>query len=312
MDSASPARSSPRRRPSCGCSTRSSRSRSRCDSARTADPGRRAVPPKRRVIALVGPPGAGKTLTTARLCHVYGGGAGRRAQPAADPRSVPARRAHPLARRAARRGRPAAHAPRRAREARGRRAADRRHARRPAGRDDRLRTLGALLELVGADETHVLVPASLDANQVRALVESFSETLGANRIMITHLDGPGGPAPPSRPRSTAGCRSRSPRPGRAGGCVPPTRTARGARRPMTPPPDVNTLVYIHEADSEIVMRSRVEGATPGGWRSRIPRTADGASPRRRERAEDRMGGRARPRQRRGRRHRPRRPRACRR
>ena len=29
---------------------------------------------------------------------------------------------------------------------------------------------------------------------MRALVESFSETLGANRIMITHLDGPGGPS----------------------------------------------------------------------------------------------------------------------
>ncbi len=151
---------------------------------------------KRRVIALVGPPGAGKTLTAARLCHAY---RSQRREIAALSLQ-PIREAFRLVEHTRALDVPLV-------------AADQLRTLpvelekledaellivdtpgvRP-GENDRLRTLGALLELVGADETHVLVPASLDANQVRALVESFSETLGANRIMITHLDGPGGPS----------------------------------------------------------------------------------------------------------------------
>ncbi len=39
---------------------------------------------------------------------------------------------------------------------------------------------------------------------------------------------------------------------------------------MTPPPDVNTLVYIRVAGSEIVMRSRVEGGDPGRLALALP------------------------------------------
>ncbi|HKI90800.1 MAG TPA: hypothetical protein VJ986_00745, partial [Gaiellaceae bacterium] len=154
----------------------------------------RAARKKRRVIALVGPPGAGKTLTTARLCHVYGGDA---RHPVAALSLQPVREAFLLAEHTRSLDVQLAAAD----EARVLEVelekldgAELLIVDTPGvepGDDDRLRALGCLLELVGADETHLLVPAALDAARVRTLVEAFSSTVGANRILITHLDGPG-------------------------------------------------------------------------------------------------------------------------
>ena len=154
----------------------------------------RVVRKKRRVIALVGPPGAGKTLTTARLCHVYGGDAKR---PVAALSLQPVREAFRLAEHTRSLDVQLAAADEvRVLEVELEKlvGAELLIVDTPGvepGDDDRLRALAGLLELVGADETHLLVPAALDAPRVRELVEAFSSTLGANRIMITHLDGPG-------------------------------------------------------------------------------------------------------------------------
>ena len=154
----------------------------------------RAVRKKRRVIALVGPPGAGKTLTTARLCHVYGGDA---RHPVAALSLQPVREAFLLAEHTRSLDVQLAAADEiRVLEVELEKldGAELLIVDTPGvepGDDERLRTLAGLLELVGADETHLLVPATLDATRVRELVEAFSSTLGANRILITHLDGPG-------------------------------------------------------------------------------------------------------------------------
>ena len=137
------------------------------------------------------------------------------------------------------------------------------------GDDDRLRALAGLLELVGADETHLLVPAALDAPRVRELVEAFSSTLGANRIMITHLDGPGD----ATAAVSASIDSRLPisftATGASWGMRPadPHQLAELVVR-MTPPPDVNRLVLVHQArlrDRACAPASRA--ATPAGWPS---------------------------------------------
>ena len=154
----------------------------------------RAVRKKRRVIALVGPPGAGKTLTTARLCHVYGGDA---RHPVAALSLQPVREAFLLAEHTRSLDIQLAAADElRVLEVELEKldGAELMIVDTPGvepGDEERLRTLAGLLELVGADETHLLVPATLDATRVRELVEAFASTLGANRILITHLDGPG-------------------------------------------------------------------------------------------------------------------------
>lgn len=148
----------------------------------------------RRVVALVGPSGSGKTLTAARLCYAYGT-AGDRSVAALS--LEPVREAFALAQHT--KGLDIELAV----------AADSTtlqvELERLAPADllivdtpsvdptdtDRLGLLALLLDLVGADETHLLMPASLSPDGVRALLETVSPALGVDRLLLTHCDGPG-------------------------------------------------------------------------------------------------------------------------
>jgi flagellar biosynthesis GTPase FlhF len=151
----------------------------------------------RRVIALIGPEGSGKTLTAARLCYAYGS-AGDRSVAALS--LEPVREAFALAQHT--KGLDidlAVAADCTALQLELRRLA-------PANllivdtppvdphNEDRLGFLALLLDLVGADETHLLMPASLGADDIRMLLDKVSPALGVDRLLLTHCDGPGRPS----------------------------------------------------------------------------------------------------------------------
>jgi flagellar biosynthesis protein FlhF len=149
---------------------------------------------KRRVVALVGPPGSGKTLAAARMLHAHRA-CGNRA--VAGLTLAPVRDALALADQT------------RSLEVEITAATEEQGLRTELERlqpvdllivdtpgiapedEERLGALGYLLELVGVDETHLLVPASYGPDRVRTLVEAFAPAVGADRMMITHLDGRG-------------------------------------------------------------------------------------------------------------------------
>jgi flagellar biosynthesis protein FlhF len=149
---------------------------------------------KRRTIALVGPQGAGRTLTAAKLCHAYASGtdltvAALSMEPARqamrlgtltdlvavgleiadDPQTVPLVR-----RRLAKSRLVVADTP--AVEAGDTRSIDR---------------LGALLEALRPDETHLVVPASMTADATRLLLLDLRARTRVDRLLITHADEPG-------------------------------------------------------------------------------------------------------------------------
>jgi flagellar biosynthesis protein FlhF len=149
----------------------------------------------RRVVALVGPSGSGKTLTAARLCHAYG----------TSGRSVAAlslehlREAFELAQHT--KGLDvelavAADCTTLQLELQRLAPADLLVVDTPAvdpHDEDRLGLLSLLLDLVGADETHLLMPTSLGTDDTRMLLDTVSPALGVDRLVLTHRDGPGRP-----------------------------------------------------------------------------------------------------------------------
>ncbi len=148
-----------------------------------------------RVIALVGPQGSGKTLTAARLCYAHTTGAGRSV---AALSLEPVREAFELARHT--KGLDvelvvADETATLAQKLEKLSARDLLVVDTPAvdpHDEDRLRMLALLLELIGADETHLLVPAALGRNDVGVLLDTVAPALGADRMLVTHRDGPGG------------------------------------------------------------------------------------------------------------------------
>ncbi len=149
---------------------------------------------QRRTIALVGPPGSGKTLAAARMLHAHRACGNRNV---AGLTLAPVRDALALADQT------------RSLEVEITSATEERGLVSELERlepvdllvvdtpgidpddEERLGALGYLLELVGVDETHLLVPASYGPDRVRTLVEAFAPALGVDRMMITHLDGRG-------------------------------------------------------------------------------------------------------------------------
>ena len=154
----------------------------------------RATRKKRRVIALVGPPGSGKTLAAARLLHAHRA-CGNREVAGLTLASV--RDALALADQTRSLAVPITAATEESgliAELDALDPVDLLVVDTPGVEPEdaeRLGTLGYLLELVGADETHLLVPASYGPERVRTLVEAFAPAVGADRLMITHLDGRG-------------------------------------------------------------------------------------------------------------------------
>jgi flagellar biosynthesis protein FlhF len=147
---------------------------------------------KRRTIALVGPPGAGKTLTAAKLCNVY----------ATTGRSVAAVSLEP-ARQAMRLvmftdmvdvNLEIADAPKLIQHARERTAdASVVIADTPAivpGKRASFAKVARLLEALEPDETHLLLPADWSFDDGRALIDAASASLSINRLLITHADKP--------------------------------------------------------------------------------------------------------------------------
>jgi flagellar biosynthesis GTPase FlhF len=147
----------------------------------------------RRVIALVGPPGSGKTLTAARLCHVYRTGVG---SSVAALSLEPIREAFVLAQHTKGLGvelAAADDASTLAIELQKLETAEVVVVDTPAvdpQDEERLGMLALLLDLVGAHETHLLMPASLNATAARDLLEAVAP-LGVDRLLLTHQDGPG-------------------------------------------------------------------------------------------------------------------------
>jgi flagellar biosynthesis protein FlhF len=147
---------------------------------------------KHRTIALVGPPGAGKTLAAAKLCNAF----------ATSGREVAAISLEP-ARKAMRLvmftdmvdvNLEIADAPKLIQHARERTAdaaiviAD------TPAIDARKRTsftkLARLLTALEPDETHLVLPADWSVEDGRALLDAARDTLPINRMLITHADRP--------------------------------------------------------------------------------------------------------------------------
>lgn len=147
---------------------------------------------KHRTIALVGPPGSGKTLTAAKLCNVYA----TSGQSVAAVSLEPARKAVRLAMftdmvdvnlEIADATKLISHARERTADA------SIVIADTPAI-DLRKRTsftkLARLLEALEPDETHLLLPADWSVEDGRALIDAAGESLSINRMLITHADRP--------------------------------------------------------------------------------------------------------------------------
>jgi flagellar biosynthesis GTPase FlhF len=149
----------------------------------------------RRVIALVGPSGSGKTLTAARLCYAHRTVAGRSV---AALSLEPVREAFELARHTKGLDVELVVADESAtleQKLEKLSTAELLVVDTPAcdpQDEDRLRMLALLLELIGPDETHLLVPAALGTSDVGVLLDTVAPALGADRLMVTHRDGPGG------------------------------------------------------------------------------------------------------------------------
>jgi flagellar biosynthesis GTPase FlhF len=148
---------------------------------------------QRRTIALVGPEGAGRTLTAAKLCHAYASGTdlavaalsmehARKAmrlgtltelvdvglEIADDPHTVPVAR-----RRLAKSRLVVADTP-------------------PVEVGDfgSIGRVGALLDALRPDETHLVVPAALEAQAVRLLLHDLQARTRVDRLLVTHSDEP--------------------------------------------------------------------------------------------------------------------------
>jgi flagellar biosynthesis protein FlhF len=146
---------------------------------------------KRRTIALVGAAGAGKTLTAAKLCHAYATGSTLAVrtlslEPPADAYRLGALTEHlDIGLRVAQTPESAARA-----------------AARMSGESlivvdtppvsatdpDGIAQLAMLLEAVGPDETHLVVPAWADARAIAELYEAISAHFPVTRLSITRLD----------------------------------------------------------------------------------------------------------------------------
>jgi flagellar biosynthesis protein FlhF len=159
---------------------------------RVARPSRK----RRRVVALVGGAGSGKTLTAARLCHAHATGA--------EERSVAALSIGPV-RKALELGRSTEGIDVELAVAAGRRELRLELAQLAAvellvvdtpalapGDRAGLRALGGLLDVVEPDETHLLLPASLNAAAIEALLDEAVPALAPDRLLLTQLDGRGG------------------------------------------------------------------------------------------------------------------------
>jgi len=149
----------------------------------------------RRVIALVGPSGSGKTLTAARLCYAHCTVAGRSV---AALSLEPVREAFELARHTKGLDVELVVADESAtleQKLEKLSSAELLVVDTPAvdpQDEDRLHMLALLLELIGPDETHLLVPAALGTTDVGVLLDTVAPALGADRLLVTHRDGPGG------------------------------------------------------------------------------------------------------------------------
>jgi flagellar biosynthesis protein FlhF len=153
---------------------------------------------KRRTIALVGPPGAGKTLAAAKLCHAYAAGS----RLAVRTLSLePAAAAYRL-------GTLTEHLDIGLRIADTPEAAERASARMQgeslivvdtppvaAGDAESIGALAELLSTVRPDEIHLVVPATMDARAAEALYEAVTPGIAVNRILITQLEGAASLAP---------------------------------------------------------------------------------------------------------------------
>jgi flagellar biosynthesis GTPase FlhF len=153
---------------------------------------------KRRTIALVGPPGAGKTLAAAKLCHAYAAGS----RLAVRTLSLePAAAAYRL-------GTLTEHLDIGLRIADTPEAAERASARMQgeslivvdtppvaAGDAESIGALAELLSTVAPDEIHLVVPATMDARAAEALYEAVTPGIAVNRILITQLEGAASLAP---------------------------------------------------------------------------------------------------------------------
>ncbi len=146
---------------------------------------------QRRTIALVGPAGAGRTLTAAKLCHAYA---------SATDLSVAAISMEP-ARKALRLGtltelvsvgleiadHPDVVAVARRRVSKSKLVVADTPAVEP-GDPASVARLAALLEALKPDETHLVVPASLDAQTVRLLLLDLQERTRVDRLLLTQTD----------------------------------------------------------------------------------------------------------------------------
>lgn len=153
---------------------------------------------KRRTIAVVGASGSGKTLAAAKLCHAYASGSRIAVRTLSLEPSSGAYRLGTLTE----------HLDIGVRVAETPEAAKRAATRMQgeslivvdtppvSGRDAKaVAALGELMAQVKPDETHLVVPATMDARAAQALYDALSPSVAINRILITGMDEAPSPAP---------------------------------------------------------------------------------------------------------------------
>jgi flagellar biosynthesis GTPase FlhF len=153
---------------------------------------------KRRTVALVGPSGSGKTMAAARLCHAYAVGSRIEVRTLSLEPSAGAYRLGQLTE----------HLDIGLRIAESREAVARAMTRMQGdsltvidtppvsiGDPEGIAELAGLLAEAKPDETHLVVPASMDARAARALYEAVAAHMPIARILITGLDDAITPAP---------------------------------------------------------------------------------------------------------------------
>ena len=152
---------------------------------------------KRRTIAVVGASGSGKTLAAAKLCHAYASGSKIAVRTLSLEPSSGAYRLGTLTE----------HLDIGVRVAETPEAAKRAATRMQgeslivvdtppiSARDGKaIAALGALMTEVKPDETHLVVPATMDARSAQALYEALAPSVPINRILITCMDEAPSPA----------------------------------------------------------------------------------------------------------------------